>query len=468
MVEFSQEQQVLFGRFIESESPVADVLDAGSIGEAQSVLEGKLFLLGVLLAKEGIPLGFINSYGLNRSFTDFLSSDSSISSLLNTLRGSLYRRAFIDSRLDPMGSYSGVIQDLVLTNWLMDFTLCYVCTSSVSDTLDAFNTDEVTVGCYTFSRPLMERVLGSSIEGRLDVRYKRCLDDRVVNLSEYALRAPRVLLGSKGKVTIPNSYINFGSLEYSVIPVSIVSGYISELRRRSCDCLTVIDSRVLGGSMRRFYITSDYNLAGYLYNSDTQFIFDGYRSQPDRLSYMQAGSGGLVVYEGVGSMNFIDCELGVEVGSHPKRTVNLARIHRIGYIDASSLSADSPEILKLAEYSTVNWSRLYDKVVGATASWDKDRLYSFYVGLVDYIFSELGYRFDLGFSSVTGHTDFAFKLGSFYDKYSVMFERILYDYVKGIPEIGGYSISESHSIDGQVIDHLFSEATGLELSDLPF
>lgn len=468
MKEFSQEQQELFGMFINSDIPVAEVLDANSLGEAHSVLESKLFLLGILLAKEGIPLGFVNSYGLNRSFTDFLSSDSSISSLLNTLRGSLYRRAFIDSGLDPMGSYSGVIQDLVLTNWLMDFTLCYVCTSSVSDTLDDFNTDSVTVGCYTFSRPLMERALGSSIEGRLDVRYNRCLDDRVVNLSEFSLRAPKVTLGSRGKVTIPNSYLDFGSLEYSVIPISLVSGYISELRRKSCDCLTVIDSRVLGGSMRRFYITSASRLTGYLYDSDTQLIFDGYHSQPDRLTYMQAGSDGLVAYEGVGSMNFIDCELGVEVGTHPKRTVNLARVHRIEYIDASSLDADSPVIRKLAEYSKVNWSKLYNKVSEATKSWDKDRLYSFYVGLADYMFSELGYRFDLGFDSINGHTDFVFKLDSFYAKYSGMFERILYDYVKGIPEIEGQGISESRAIDEQVIERLFSEATGLDLADLPF
>lgn len=388
--------------------------------------------IGRSLALSKLPLGFIQSSGFNKHFI----APQGLENYVTYWKKRALKFFKVPENLLEDPARVAVI-DLLTTVYLETRGMVYVSYTNRVDDAE-YQGAELKNSVYTLDKGIIQACVSEIGKTTL-----KALEDAQKGLKSFidAGNLPGVVAGYNQnmvfKFTNPRSKVNFGSMEYSVIPLPFLQGYVDGLKELMKNHLVVVDARTLKGNMREFSISSNDQVVEEVYGYDTSMLemFGILRGKFDVNYYNH-----YPVVVGLHNANFKVYELGIPKEDYPQRHLNLLRLARIQVLDKE---ARQKHIRVLKRYADVDFDAMVRKVESVVLTWSKEDMTKFLKVTIEKTQGATGSMIVEPDIDIQGRADFIMKFRRTIDKYSTGYLRAVVDYVLSHPvEFDGYTGSK--------------------------
>ena len=381
--------------------------------------EQLLWKVGEFLAKQGKPLGFLNSEGFNPSFSV---SGTQLELLIAKMRA----QALQDLPFE-IGS-SKKFEDLRFALWLLANTYCYVVTSShKSKELQGFNLGKQDVRFGSLALPLLESAVEVTDRQKnsLSKIYKEFGD----TLNQGLLAFPTISL-SKGKLSFPRKKVSFVEGEYMVLPVSVVNGYVSKLKEKSKQGIVTIDAHRVGGSLREFNMTADTTIAVQLYTGS--LLLEDFETVGYSLSAASVYQESKVkIMKGLTRLLLTFYDLGIAEGEYPQRQLSLSRIREVRYL---AKEEQDKKIRQLKRYALMSEDAMVRQINHLAKDWSFKRQTEFLVESLARLKRVSDVDTSVSKFEIKSLIEFQMRFSECIEYYSTAYLRVVYDMIQEEPE----------------------------------
>ena len=381
--------------------------------------EQLLWKVGEFLAKQGKPLGFLNSEGFNPSFSG---SGTQLELLIAKMRA----QALQDLPFE-IGS-SKKFEDLRFALWLLANTYCYVVTSPhKSKELQGFNLGKQDVRFGSLALPLLESAVEVTDRQKnsLSKIYKEFGD----TLNQGLLAFPTISL-SKGKLSFPRKKVSFVEGEYMVLPVSVVNGYVSKLKEKSKQGIVTIDAHRVGGSLREFNMTADTTIAVQLYTGS--LLLEDFETVGYSLSAASVYQESKVkIMKGLTRLLLTFYDLGIAEGEYPQRQLSLSRIREVRYLVKEE---QDKKIRQLKRYALMSEDAMVRQINHLAKDWSFERQTEFLVESLARLKRVSDVDTSVSKFEIKSLIEFQMRFSECIEYYSTAYLRVVYDMIQEEPE----------------------------------
>lgn len=381
--------------------------------------EQLLWKVGEFLAKQGKPLGFLNSEGFNPSFSV---SGTQLELLIAKMRA----QALQDLPFE-IGS-SKKFEDLRFALWLLANTYCYVVTSPhKSKELQGFNLGKQDVRFGSLALPLLESAVEVTDRQKnsLSKIYKEFGD----TLNQGLLAFPTISL-SKGKLSFPRKKVSFVEGEYMVLPVSVVNGYVSKLKEKSKQGIVTIDAHRVGGSLREFNMTADTTIAVQLYTGS--LLLEDFETVGYSLSAASVFQESKVkIMKGLTRLLLTFYDLGIAEGEYPQRQLSLSRIREVRYL---AKEEQDKKIRQLKRYALMSEDAMVRQINHLAKDWSFKRQTEFLVESLARLKRVSDVDTSVSKFEIKSLIEFQMRFSECIEYYSTAYLRVVYDMIQEEPE----------------------------------
>lgn len=381
--------------------------------------EQLLWKVGEFLAKQGKPLGFLNSEGFNPSFSVF-------GTQLELLIAKMRAQALQDLPFE-IGS-SKKFEDLRFALWLLANTYCYVVTSPhKSKELQGFNLGKQDVRFGSLALPLLESAVEVTDRQKnsLSKIYKEFGD----TLNQGLLAFPTISL-SKGKLSFPRKKVSFVEGEYMVLPVSVVNGYVSKLKEKSKQGIVTIDAHRVGGSLREFNMTADTTIAVQLYTGS--LLLEDFETVGYFLSAASVFQESKVkIMKGLTRLLLTFYDLGIAEGEYPQRQLSLSRIREVRYL---AKEEQDKKIRQLKRYALMSEDAMVRQINHLAKDWSFKRQTEFLVESLARLKRVSDVDTSVSKFEIKSLIEFQMRFSECIEYYSTAYLRVVYDMIQEEPE----------------------------------
>lgn len=381
--------------------------------------EQLLWKVGEFLAKQGKPLGFLNSEGFNPSF-------SVSGTQLELLIAKMRVQALQDLPFE-IGS-SKKFEDLRFALWLLANTYCYVVTSPhKSKELQGFNLGKQDVRFGSLALPLLESAVEVTDRQKnsLSKIYKEFGD----TLNQGLLAFPTISL-SKGKLSFPRKKVSFVEGEYMVLPVSVVNGYVSKLKEKSKQGIVTIDAHRVGGSLREFNMTADTTIAVQLYTGS--LLLEDFETVGYSLSAASVFQESKVkIMKGLTRLLLTFYDLGIAEGEYPQRQLSLSRIREVRYL---AKEEQDKKIRQLKRYALMSEDAMVRQINHLAKDWSFKRQTEFLVESLARLKRVSDVDTSVSKFEIKSLIEFQMRFSECIEYYSTAYLRVVYDMIQEEPE----------------------------------
>lgn len=381
--------------------------------------EQLLWKVGEFLAKQGKPLGFLNSEGFNLSFSV---SGTQLELLIAKMRA----QALQDLPFE-IGS-SKKFEDLRFALWLLANTYCYVVTSPhKSKELQGFNLGKQDVRFGSLALPLLESAVEVTDRQKnsLSKIYKEFGD----TLNQGLLAFPTINL-SKGKLSFPRKKVSFVEGEYMVLPVSVVNGYVSKLKEKSKQGIVTIDAHRVGGSLREFNMTADTTIAVQLYTGS--LLLEDFETVGYSLSAASVFQESKVkIMKGLTRLLLTFYDLGIAEGEYPQRQLSLSRIREVRYL---AKEEQDKKIRQLKRYALMSEDAMVRQINHLAKDWSFKRQTEFLVESLARLKRVSDVDTSVSKFEIKSLIEFQMRFSECIEYYSTAYLRVVYDMIQEEPE----------------------------------
>ena len=385
--------------------------------------------IGRSLALSKLPLGFIQSKGFNKNFV----APQGLENYVTYWKKRAMKFFKVPETLLDDPARVAVI-DLLTTIYLETRGMVYV---SYTDRVDdaEYQGAELKNSVYTLDKGIIQACVSEIGKTTL-----KALEDAQKGLKTFvdAGNLPGVVVGYNQnmvfKFTNPRTKVNFGKMEYSVIPLPFLQGYVDGLKELMKNSLVVVDARTLKGNMREFSISSSAEVVEEVYGYDTDLIemFSILRGKFDVNYYNH-----YPVVVGLHNANFKVYELGIPKVEYPQRHLNVLRIARVQVLTDEERMK---HVRVLKRYADVDFDALVSKVENVVVKWDTPKIVEFMQVTIGKTQVTTGSRIKDIDIEIQGRADFIMKFRRTIDQYSTGYLRSVVDYVLSHPmEFDGYT-----------------------------
>lgn len=381
--------------------------------------EQLLWKVGEFLAKQGKPLGFLNSEGFNPSFSV---SGTQLELLIAKMRA----QALQDLPFE-IGS-SKKFEDLRFALWLLANTYCYVVTSPhKSKELQGFNLGKQDVRFGSLALPLLESAVEVTDRQKnsLSKIYKEFGD----TLNQGLLAFSTISL-SKGKLSFPRKKVSFVEGEYMVLPVSVVNGYVSKLKEKSKQGIVTIDAHRVGGSLREFNMTADTTIAVQLYTGS--LLLEDFETVGYSLSAASIFQESKVkIMKGLTRLLLTFYDLGIAEGEYPQRQLSLSRIREVRYLVKEE---QDKKIRQLKRYALMSEDAMVRQINHLAKDWSFKRQTEFLVESLARLKRVSDVDTSVSKFEIKSLIEFQMRFSECIEYYSTAYLRVVYDMIQEEPE----------------------------------
>ena len=378
-----------------------------------------LWKVGEFLAKQGKPLGFLNSEGFNPSFSV---SGTQLELLIAKMRA----QALQDLPFE-IGS-SKKFEDLRFALWLLANTYCYVVTSPhKSKELQGFNLGKQDVRFGSLALPLLESAVEVTDRQKnsLSKIYKEFGD----TLNQGLLAFPTISM-SKGKLSFPRKKVSFVEGEYMVLPVSVVNGYVSKLKEKSKQGIVTIDAHRVGGSLREFNMTADTTIAVQLYTGS--LLLEDFETVGYSLSAASVYQESKVkIMKGLTRLLLTFYDLGIAEGEYPQRQLSLSRIREVRYLVKEE---QDKKIRQLKRYALMSEDAMVRQINHLAKGWSFKRQTEFLVESLARLKRVSDVDTSVSKFEIKSLIEFQMRFSECIEYYSTAYLRVVYDMIQEEPE----------------------------------
>lgn len=385
--------------------------------------------VGRSLALSKLPLGFIQSAGYNKHFVMPEGLENYVRYWKE--RALKYFKVPLKVMNDPARV---AVVDLLTTIYLEMRGMVYVSYVEVQDE-DVYQGAELKNSVYTLDKGIIEACSTESCEKILEVvqNAQKGLK-RFVDVGDLPGVIAKYNQNMVFKFTNPRKKVNFGTYEYSVVPLPFVQGYVDGLKELMKNNLVVVDARTLKGNMREFSISSSAEVVEEVYGYDTDLIemFSILRGKFDVNYYNH-----YPVVVGLHNANFKVYELGIPKVEYLQRHLNVLRIARVQVLTDEERTK---HVRVLKRYADVDFDALVSKVENVVVKWDTPKIVEFMQVTIGKTQVTTGSRIKDIDIEIQGRADFIMKFRRTIDQYSTGYLRSVVDYVLSHPmEFDGYT-----------------------------
>lgn len=381
--------------------------------------EQLLWKVGEFLAKQGKPLGFLNSEGFNPSFSV---SGTQLELLIAKMRA----QALQDLPFE-IGS-SKKFEDLRFALWLLANTYCYVVTSPhKSKELQGFNLGKQDVRFGSLALPLLESAV--EVTDRQKNSLSKIYTEFGDTLNQGLLAFPTISL-SKGKVSFPRKKVSFVEGEYMVLPVSVVNGYVSKLKEKSKQGIVTIDAHRVGGSLREFNMTADTTIAVQLYTGS--LLLEDFETVGYSLSAASVYQESKVkIMKGLTRLLLTFYDLGIAEGEYPQRQLSLSRIREVRYL---AKEEQDKKIRQLKRYALMSEDAMVRQINHLAKDWSFERQTEFLVESLARLKRVSDVDTSVSKFEIKSLIEFQMRFSECIEYYSTAYLRVVYDMIQEEPE----------------------------------
>lgn len=398
--------------------------------------EKVLWQVGEYLAEEGLPLGFLNSEGFNPSFK---LSETKVAPLVAAMR----KNALKDLPF-TIGS-SKKFEDLRFALWLLTNTYCYVVTSPYkSEELQGFNLGQQEVRLGSLSVPLLEQL--AKLSDRQKTSLSKIYTEFTETLSSGLLNFPTMNV-SKVTFSFPRKKMSFLGGEYMVLPVSVVNGYVSKLKKKSRKGIVTLEAHRVGGALREFNLTSNSSVAFDLYTD--KFLLEeiesvGYNLQHS-LVYQDSKA---MIMKGLTRLLLTFYDLGISETDYPQRQLSLSRIRKVTYLGAEE---QAEKLKQLKRYSLMSEDAMVRQITHLAKDWSSEKQTAFLLESLSRLKKEdLDGQVSSSKLQITSTIEFQMRFSECIEFYSTAYLRAVYDMLQENPERFNYVTGHKTEIDSVV------------------
>lgn len=381
--------------------------------------EQLLWKVGEFLAKQGKPLGFLNSEGFNPSFSV---SGTQLELLIAKMRA----QALQDLPFE-IGS-SKKFEDLRFSLWLLANTYCYVVTSPhKSKELQGFNLGKQDVRFGSLALPLLESAV--EVTDRQKNSLSKIYTEFGDTLNQGLLAFPTISM-SKGKLSFPRKKVSFVEGEYMVLPVSVVNGYVSKLKEKSKQGIVTIDAHRVGGSLREFNMTADTTIAVQLYTGS--LLLEDFETVGYSLSAASVFQESKVkIMKGLTRLLLTFYDLGIAEGDYPQRQLSLSRIREVSYL---AKEEQDKKIRQLKRYALMSEDAMVRQINHLAKDWSFERQTEFLVESLARLKRMSDVDISVSKFEIKSLIEFQMRFSECIEYYSTAYLRVVYDMIQEEPE----------------------------------
>ena len=386
--------------------------------------------VGRSLALSKCPLGFIQSSGFNSHFV----APEGVENYITYWKERALKHYKVPVVVLNNSKYK-VFVDLITTVYLQTRGMVYVSYTKNVDN-ESYQGDELVNKVYTLDLGIIQACVEEIGKNIL-----KATEDAQTGLKQFveAGELPGVVATYNQnmifKFTNPRKKLNFNEVEYSVVPLPFLQGYVDGLKELMKDNLVVIDARTLMGNMREFSITSHLGIVEDVYGFDNSKLemFSILRSKFGINYYNQ-----YPVVVGLHNANFKVYELGMPNDDYPQRQINMLRLASVKVLDNEEERRKQISILK--RYAEVDFDAVVDVVETIVSKWELVDMSKFLQDTIVRMKVSLGDKNAKSKIEVFGRADFILKFRRTIDSYSTGYLRAVVDYVLAHPvEFNGFT-----------------------------
>lgn len=324
--------------------------------------------LGQVLFEKGIPLGFLNSDNFNPSFDD---------KFVKPFLENIHTKA-VQKVGGELGSSSRKAK-LLDAVYLLSQTVCYVSTTPKASDENSFGAGKVTTAVCTLSNDFLENYLDEDDVNKHIKKLNKLIESVPEHLQLGFLPAVHLTYNKGNTVKFPRKHANLLDGEFSIIPASVVYGYLSAIRKAMVDNIVVFNARKTEGVMREFVLTSDLTAVRQLY-SDSE-VLEMFSNLQSALRVSPSGVGNHVkLVDGLHNFNALYYEMGIPAKDYPKRMMNLSRIANFKlYAGEEQASL----IRRLQRYADMDIDQTLSVVQEVVSKWPLEQINAFMVDTLE-------------------------------------------------------------------------------------